>query len=280
MNHTGERLTPVEFGRALVQTGDLDPVYMMLRSAELPYAQRQRWSLAYWLFYHAGVATHIASLPTTQFWDGVQQGLDDKWPRGTERRHFRGKQSQTAVNRLQVQYATAEDAVAYITGTPGGDPQPFMAVKGRALSWWGFGEWISFKMADMTDAVLGAPVDFSDTEPHFFDAPRKGAWLVLEHYAGQPDDAASGSERLSDTEAVVRAVTECLEPELATLRAPHAPERPLALQEYETILCKYKSHLNGHYPVGHDTKEILKALDWAGDTKLAHQLKHALSHTE
>lgn len=272
-------MTPVQFGRALVESGDLDPIYVMLRTAGLALPIRQRWSLAYWLFYHAGVATRLAALPQAAFWDGVQQGLDDKWPRGTERRHFRGKQAQTTVDKLRNVYATPDAAVSFITGKQG-SKQTFHEVKARALTWWGFGEWISFKMVDMTDAVLGVPVDFTGTEAHFFDAPKTGAWLVLQHYAGtsreEMEEARGMTDAMSDREAVERAITECLLPELASLRAPHAPSRPLALQEYETILCKYKSHLSGHYPVGHDTKHIFKALEWA-DTPLAATLHSALN---
>lgn len=268
MSATGVTLTPVQFGRALVESGDLDPVYLMLRSAELPLALRQRWSLAYWLFYHAGVATRVAEAGAGAFWDVVQEGLDRKWPRGTERRHFRGVQAQKTVDKLQERYASAEQAVTYISGRPG-SLHEFVDVKARALTWWGFGEWISFKMADMSDAVLDVRVNFVGTEAHFFDAPRKGARLVL-------DFARESHETLGDEIAVVRAISAHLMPELQSLRAPHAPERVLREQEYETILCKYKSHLNGHYPVGYDTKHLRTALDWAGDTPLAYKLRTAL----
>jgi hypothetical protein len=47
---------------------------------------------------------------------------------------------------------------------------------------------------------------------------------------------------------------------LGKLYSPVVPGRVLAVQEYETILCKYKSHLSGHYPMGKDTREILHVL--------------------
>ena len=42
--------------------------------------------------------------------------------------------------------------------------------------------------------------------------------------------------------------------------------RRVNVQEVETIFCKYKSHLKGHYPVGKDSEEIRHALEGWGDT--------------
>ncbi|GAG17632.1 unnamed protein product, partial [marine sediment metagenome] len=41
------------------------------------------------------------------------------------------------------------------------------------------------------------------------------------------------------------------------------------LQEVETVLCKWKSHMNGCYPMGKDTREITEGLaPWAGYTSV------------
>jgi hypothetical protein len=40
--------------------------------------------------------------------------------------------------------------------------------------------------------------------------------------------------------------------------------RPVSFLEIETILCKWKSHQNGHYPPGHDLMEIRRGTEpWA-----------------
>lgn len=37
------------------------------------------------------------------------------------------------------------------------------------------------------------------------------------------------------------------------------------IQEVETVLCKWKSHMNGHYPLWNDIREINGGLEpWAG----------------
>jgi hypothetical protein len=309
--------TVQEFGRSLVATGDLDPIYLMLNGAKLDPATVQRWSLAYWMFYHAGVASRIAEAGSKKFWSTVQQAQDEKWPRGTERRHFKGAQSQQAINALREQYLSPEDAVAWVmlgvadktipkkvrlaAGYSDGQipPQPFTVIRDRVMSWRGFGPWIAFKVADMTDAVLGVPVDFSSAAEYLFDDPRKGAgWVFAQRHGAEIRDAIStvrlnpGQELEGESLDFVKSwydgcdsaerhnmmedTLEFLGQELGHLMCPHA-DRPLALQEYETILCKYKSHLNGKYPVGKDTKEILHGLrpehGW-GD--LAAQLHDAL----
>jgi hypothetical protein len=49
-------------------------------------------------------------------------------------------------------------------------------------------------------------------------------------------------------------------------KAPPASDRPCGPQEVETVLCKWKSHMNGHYHVGKDIREVRHALAGWGDT--------------
>ena len=292
-----DTLSPAAFGRALVETGDLDPIYLMLREANLDRATRARWCLAYWMFYHAGVASRIADNTSLGFfWDKVWMAQKDKWPRGTERRHFKGAQSEAAITALEQRFPDATKAILelasiapgqwdnYLAGKPVTKVRRFADVHARAQQWRGFGPWIAFKICDMLDAVLDVPVDFTASAGHFFDDPIKGAYLVLAHQEHEEngDDRTGGDlvEALQQTAKEKRhrwmvqtnaVAADVLAVETAVayltkalggyvLPAPHAPNRMLGLQEYETILCKYKSHLNGHYPVGKDTKEILHAL--------------------
>jgi hypothetical protein len=282
----------VEFGTALVNSGDLDPIYLMLNAADLESAVLQRWSLAYWMFYHAGVASRIAEAGSGQsFWDAVWQAQDEKWPRGTERRHFKGAQSRNAIAELEGRYRIPEDAVGWVaTGLEHNgiaaskvySTQSFLDVRERAMRWRGFGPWIAFKVADMVDAVLKVQVDFRDALPYLFDDPVKGAvWVAIQRTVRVPTgsttaqlqaihDGMPPEHRRQMVEPVVKYLTQ----QLGGLTAPHAPQRQLRLQEYETILCKYKSHLNGRYEVGKDTKEIIHGLTGWG--KLATHLQATL----
>jgi hypothetical protein len=51
-----------------------------------------------------------------------------------------------------------------------------------------------------------------------------------------------------------------LRKKLGHIPAPPRYERGLDVQEYETILCKWSSHMKGHYPLGNDIHEIKKGL--------------------
>jgi hypothetical protein len=54
----------------------------------------------------------------------------------------------------------------------------------------------------------------------------------------------------------VRLLTEAF----AGFSAPPRHDRPVGVQEVETCLCKYKSYVNGHYPIGKDSRELRHAL--------------------
>src|SRR5689334_9165626 len=75
-----------KFGNDLLDTLDLDPVYVALHRARLDRATLKRWLLAYLCFYHGGVASRLAS--AKDFHLEARKAHDEKWPRGRERRHF------------------------------------------------------------------------------------------------------------------------------------------------------------------------------------------------
>ena len=91
----------VTFGQKLIDTLDLDPVYVLLAHSNLPQGHLDHWLMAYWCFYHAGAACYIASRPREEFWDWMERAAANRveepcplggnavnggWPRGHERR--------------------------------------------------------------------------------------------------------------------------------------------------------------------------------------------------
>lgn len=54
--------------------------------------------------------------------------------------------------------------------------------------------------------------------------------------------------------------------------APPRYERPVNAQEAETILCKWKSHMGGHYRLGEDVVACRQGLLWAAKCPLAQRL--------
>ena len=252
----------VSFGRALITTADLDPLYVMLVGAQLPRETLGRFILAYSMFYHAGVSAYLASTGN-DFWEECRHADREKWPRGTERRHYRGAISHNSIEAcasigmpedvLDVIYPMSE--VQSCLGAPLSFGQVFKGA--QALS--GFGPWIAFKLADLADRTGYFPVDFSDCHLSIYRDPVKGA--ALWRYGDQ--DAAIKPHEVGEVCEEIRVA-------IGPLPAPPLYDRPINIQEVETVLCKFKSHNNGHYPIGKDTREITHGLDGWGI--LAHQL--------
>jgi Alpha-glutamyl/putrescinyl thymine pyrophosphorylase clade 2 len=259
-----QKLSWQAFGKALLDTGDLDPIYVMLTSSSMDKAQLHRWLLAYWMFYHAGVSSRLSELGGYTFWEGCLQGYNGKWPRGTERRHFRGQKALDAIEWLAHKYgSTPEAAVPDVHGLPYRHKADFAAVRDRAMSWPQFGPWIAFKMADMLDRCAQLPVDFTSCAFGVYRDPVLGAALLLH-----------GSKAHPITPKELDMVLQMICEHFADYTAPPYHDRAVNVQEAETILCKWKSHMGGHYPVGKDTCEIIHGLDNWGET--AQNLKHNL----
>lgn len=267
-------LTIEEFGDQLLRTQDLDPVYVAIASANLPTRTLSRLCLAYWCFYNLGVAARLAeSRNAKHFWDqmgiaarneGYNRDGSRPWPRGAERRHFRGAQAIAAVTDLRASYGRS-DADALIVELFDALAPTFLTVTNRVKRLRGFGPWIAFKIADMGERVLGQPVDFSDCTLGIYKDPRQGAAL-----------ARFGDWKFSITD---RELEETVNEHVAYWRkkkakAPPHGDRLVNVQEIETIFCKYKSHVKGHYPLGKDTIEVAHALEGWGD--LAQQLKKGM----
>lgn len=235
----------LEFGQALLEAGDLDPVYNYLAESNYEETKLKRWLLAYSMFYHAGLSTQLCEMSVEEFWSFIKEHLKIL-PRGEERRHYRGEAAVLSVNSL-CRYAPEEIVDFWYTDLS------FKAVLANVQKLPLYGPWISFKMADMGERVLRLPIDFSDCELSIYREPRIGAAIVVHGDEKEPIGAEG-----------IREAVEYITSELNAkgFKAPPWNDRPLNVQEAETILCKFKSHLHGHYPVGKDVEAVKKALQW------------------
>ena len=272
-------LSVEDFGAQLLKTGDLDPVYVALYKASLEPKILDRVCLAYWCFYHLGAACKLAEAKSDRaFWDGMNAAAlnasradgSKPWPRGAERRHFRGAQATSAMSELSGRYKTASSAVEGMIG-PRGVAHTYGQVALRARSHRGFGEWIAFKIADMSERVLGYATDFSDCHLGIYKDPRQGAALVwykraqaggsvIGTYAERPWTYPINNEDFKTTvDTLVK------EFRARKFKAPPNGNRPVNVQEIETILCKWKAHYKGHYPLLKDSHELMHGLNGWGD---------------
>lgn len=237
-----------EFGEALVRTGDLDPVYHLFGGTTLPRAQTRRWLTAYWMFYHVGVASWLSE--QEDFWVQVRRAAENaepsplggRWPRGAERRHFRGAKCVAAVDWF------SQADPGHWVGTLH-TAHNYRTVMCRVGAWPMHGPWIAFKAADMLERCLRWPVSFDRDIGLIYREPQQGLYLVAE-------ERGKGAEAVYD--GLLR--------HLGRLDAPPWGDRPCGPQEAETVLCKYKAYRGGHYWVGKDIHEVREALKGWGST--------------
>lgn len=294
MSQNYPRLPIEKFGRLLIESGDLDPIYIALAKSVTP-SLRHRWLIAYWCFYHAGFACYASE--QVDFWGALMTAARNetpaptggRWPRGSERRHFRAAQAIRPIGELIERFPGHQgpsEVIKMITNVcrpPGGAPAGDIIRNVKTLR--GFGDWISFKVADMCETNLGIPVSFDNATIFMFETPVKGARAAVS--AWQDRALAEGDEnmtrRLDSLVALGQDMPLCtyavnrLTRVFADLSAAPRYDRPIALQEIETVLCKWKSHLGGHYPPGKDSHEIREGLvEWGPHSVLARSFIAAL----
>lgn len=233
------------FGQELLDTGDLDPVYNYLSCQEFSSDKLKRWLLAYSMFYHCGVANYLSEFKEHEYWEHIKEDLKE-FPRGEERRHFRGQQAAKSVE-FMCEYLPESIVDSWYKKPIFKDV--VVSVKRLPI----YGQWIAFKMADMGERVLRIPIDFSECELEIYKEPKAGAALVL--YENEDLNITK-----QEIHQAVYFITEYLNAK--NYKAPPWNDRPLNVQEAETILCKYKSHKHGHYFVGKDIEAVKKAVGW------------------
>jgi hypothetical protein len=228
----------------------------MAAGAGITDNQLKRWCLVYWCYYHAGVSSIITERSTSivhprDFYDEMRKGISEGWPRGMERRYFYGDLAWNTVEKLE-EFGSPESVVDAMT-----DHQDFQTADKAIQSFYGFGSWIAWKVADMADRVLQIDIDFSDTNLDMYKDPKQGAAYI---YSG-------GNKKFPITEDQLDWVVQRMESyyNKENLLAPPFQDRPINIQEVETVLCKYKAHCYGFYPYGNDTVHVAKALDGWGD---------------
>jgi hypothetical protein len=273
-----ERLSIEDFGRHLLDSGDLDPVYIALTNVDWDVAQVKRWLVAYWCLYHCGAASYLSTFKGELFWNELRKAAENvvpapnggRWSRGSERRHWRGKQALASWQYLQHRYNNQpERMVDYISG-PSTVMQEYVTVAERAANHKGFGPWISFKICDMMDRVMHVPVDFNEAAVFMFKDPVKAAMMLYEERNPTPE----GMNVRPKQDVIIHRVVEYLTNHFRDTLAPPLGDRPVGLQEVETVLCKWKSHVNGHYPLWNDIREIHEGIEGWG--KVAEEFGHAM----
>lgn len=277
-SRTYDRLEIEPFGEQLLASGDLDPIYIALHRLGLEPPVLYRWLLAYSCFYSAGVACYAAERSGDDFWVPLSVAAENtlptpyggRWPRGHERRHARGAQGIQMVAKLRERYGSRPEDFVDAVRAPT-CPEVMKKVAEHYL----YGRWIGFKVADLLERVVGHPVSFDSAAIFMFDDPTKAANILYARRVLKVPEPAKTTARLN-----ARGLNEVigwLEKAFAGHLAPPRGDRPVGLQECETILCKWKSHLNGHYPRNNDIVEIREGVaPWVPHCSLASRFLEAM----
>ena len=276
---------PIEtFGRQIIVMDDLDPVYTALSRMDWDADQLYRWLVAYWCLYHVGLSSWLSERQGLDFWhalnvaavNAVAAPTGGRWPRAPERRHWRGENALKCVRDLRERYQRPEQMVEFIARSTRPDGQlTFGEVSARVTTHTAFGPWIAFKVADMLERCGIVPVQFT-LDDAMFDSPRQAALRVWRERAKVSPDV-----RIKDEAAAVRQVVAHLLTQFEDLDAPPAGGRRIGYQEVETVLCKWQSHMNGHYAPGHDLRELrASALEWAPHSDTSKEFAYRLGTSE
>ena len=244
-----------KFGDRLIATGDLDPVYIAIVGAQLDTPQLARVLIAYWCFYHLGAAAWLSE-QGKDFWDAMTVAAENtepaprpappsvtqRWPRSSERRHFRGPKCVAAVRALS--RSAPEDLIGGLARRrTAGD------VINAVMKWPMFGPWIGFKAADMLDRCAGVAIRFPDDTCLMYAEPAAAITMLAQSEGQTREHIYAG-----------------LRSYFAKRKAPPKGDRRCGVQEVETICCKWKSMRGGHYHIGKDITEVRHALLGWGDT--------------
>ncbi len=251
------RLSVVPFGQQLFRSADLDPVYVALPKAIAERGQLARWLIAYWLFYSCGFACWASERSKDCFWEALVTAATNhdptpflgRWPRGAERRHFRGAAAFAGIAQLRKRYDKRPEGMLDFLADGKMDAR---SVIERAKTHHLFGDWIAFKVADLIDAVWGVPVNQEDITVFLYKTPRES--ILAGWRNGQLPLKAK-----KEDDALIEAMT-WLQHQLRGCRIPHKPKQTPDWFSLETVWCKHLSHQHGHYPLLKDTHEIGEGL--------------------
>lgn len=257
------------FGRHMVRSADIDPVYPVLRQliADLHLDEPGAdWLTVLYLAYYelSSAVTAFTRYPDPghhRIHDSLLYDLETlKLPTGIERRGLRDARCMRAhLNDWLERF----DGRSFFTGAtelfippqpPHGDQREFNygVLEGYLGSVRYNGRWACYKATEVLQKVRDYPVRAVDAGHANSSGPRSGLTLFFPEVTGNGDAAIA---RLDEqTELLMRCAAE------------HGLE--LAVEECETLLCDFRSLTLGRYYVGHDIDLMLEGVNRASeDTK-------------
>lgn len=243
---------------------DADPMYYALARADLDTGTKMRVFVGWCTYYHPGIAAAAAKYQGEQFWRFLASQYDTA-PRASERRHFRGAAGRRALQEWCAMYRAPERMVDENFGAS------YFTVRQNLQKVRLFGDYFYWKFADVQERVFGIPCDFTGAAEHSPKVPQNGArqYIAPQLYA-KPEDVL-----------MERIYADMLAALPRPLRlAPPRYDRPLNMQEAETIACVYHQYKGGGYTYGARTAKAYRRLSYVTSLDFApiiEELKAALT---
>lgn len=225
------------FARKLFELEDSDPIYMSLGRADIPVYQKKRFMAAWVTFYNPGVAAKASELSSDKYWPYIYK-IFPTAKRGSERRHFRGAQGHDALDSWQKMFPLPSKMVDYMEG------KNYFEVKKNAETVLRIGPYFVFKFADVQERVFRKPCYFPpEAAAHSPDVPQQGAKLIF------PDKTVLQA---------YNTIADYMNDE--GMKSPPWYDRPMNMQEAETVCCVMKQYLHGKWAPYTRTAKAVKSL--------------------
>ncbi len=241
----------LKFSNAMLVTGDIDPVYPVLihLTREMDKEDALWLSFLYVAWYNLPVGATAFDLGSPS--PELLPQIDWSWPTGIERRANRGGKvvfhiesylKQVKEHGSQWQYYTA--GLNMEAKSLAHRQDNWRIVNQRLQTIHLNGRWAAYKHCEIIRRVHGLPMEAPDMGNAFSSGPRQGLALFYGEVEGNSPDAIALLDRQGE-DLIGRmdkwGVT-------------------VDIEELETLMCNWKSLVNGKYYIGHDIDELLEQI--------------------
>lgn len=235
----------VVFGRELIRSQDIDPLYPVLQWLEKDMEPEQAlwFTFLYLTYYNLASGTRAFELLETP------QEFPAQFERlriATERRNLNGNKVRPHVDDYVGRCRTAGSQTAFLQQGWGDDPVAnYEAFWVTAQQVYQNGRWAAFKWAEILKKVHGWNLAAPDMRMEFCSGPKAGLNLLY------------GLEGRWDSNV------EVLNYYSKDLRQQSAREGLIVpdWETLETVLCNFHSLREGRYYIGHDIDELQETID-------------------
>lgn len=232
----------VTFGRELIRSQDVDPLYPVLKELERGMSEEQAlwFTFLYMTFYNVGSATAAYHILPTPDCRAPLPKLDI----ATERRNLRGGKVRPHLDHYLALVLRHGSQKAFSQQGWGMDwERNYEAFWRTAQTIWQNGRWAAFKWSEILKKVHGWHLAAPDMRMEFCSGPKAGL-MDMFNLTRDP-----GVMMLNEYGEILR--------DCAARQGLDIPD----WETLETVLCNFHSLRNGRYYIGHDIDELQAVIE-------------------